>query len=480
MIVNRRKQTATLFAVILLGYLLTTLLSTFSARTALREGLTRSELPLTGELLASTVRKRLGEAVLMARMMAGSTFLHDWVAQGEQERDRIEHYLRTLLQSEGVFTSFFISERSSTYYHPNGLERTVSPDNPENIWYYRLKESGRSHEVIVSIDEMNDNALTLFVNHAVVNGAGEFLGVAGVGLTLTAFQEMIRHHEERYGRHILFADTTGRIVLSGNGRTQPEDLEAIPALRPLLPKILAEPAFDAIVPDADSPAIYSVVKLAQIGWTVVIEQDRRSGQEQVRNTFWITLLIGLVITLLITWLAHLTIRRYQNRLEEMATIDPLTKALNRSGFRMVYERQRTASVRSGSPLTVILFDIDHFKSINDTYGHHVGDHVLSSTAWAALSRLRGSDTLCRWGGEEFLLLLPGCTLEDGIAYAEMLRRTVAEQKHGAEGAGQFHVTISAGVARMEPEEGPDDPIKRADAALYQAKRAGRDRIVPAP
>lgn len=157
--------------------------------------------------------------------------------------------------------------------------------------------------------------------------------------------------------------------------------------------------------------------------------------------------------------------RLQEELNHHATHDPLTGALNRRAFALLAEKQVAQAARTGRPLAVLMMDLDHFKRINDTLGHSGGDATLCRFVAVAGDVLRAEDVLCRFGGEEFVALLPHAEAAQAVAAAERLRLAFA-----ATGA-----TVSIGVASLRPGEDLEDPLRRADAALYDAKRAGRDR-----
>ena len=157
--------------------------------------------------------------------------------------------------------------------------------------------------------------------------------------------------------------------------------------------------------------------------------------------------------------------RLQEELNHHATHDPLTRALNRRAFALLAEKQMAQAARTGRPLAVLMMDLDHFKRINDTLGHSGGDATLCRFVAVAGDVLRAEDVLCRFGGEEFVALLPHAEAAQAVAAAERLRLAFA-----ATGA-----TVSIGVASQRPGEDLEDLLRRADAALYDAKRAGRDR-----
>ena len=160
----------------------------------------------------------------------------------------------------------------------------------------------------------------------------------------------------------------------------------------------------------------------------------------------------------------------QQVLEERLTRDPLTGVLNRDGLAPVFKHNWSADY---TPLLSLIFiDIDHFKKINDTYGHNIGDQVLLAFAQTLSENTRTQDLLARWGGEEFVLACPETALENALGLAEKLRRAIEE----SEWPKNLQVTASFGVAQLLPEESPTEFIARADKALYAAKAQGRNCV----
>jgi diguanylate cyclase (GGDEF)-like protein len=167
----------------------------------------------------------------------------------------------------------------------------------------------------------------------------------------------------------------------------------------------------------------------------------------------------------------------QEALREQAARDPLTGIWNRNAIFDTFRRELARAEREGSPLCIVMLDIDHFKNLNDTHGHMAGDAVLREFTGRIAASLRPYDAVGRYGGEEFLVVLPGCTLESGVRHAERLRGLITNNSFDTS-EGRHTVSCSLGVASISPG-GPNDPdslIRAADAALYRAKRNGRDRV----
>jgi diguanylate cyclase (GGDEF)-like protein/hemerythrin-like metal-binding protein len=163
-------------------------------------------------------------------------------------------------------------------------------------------------------------------------------------------------------------------------------------------------------------------------------------------------------------------------LEQMASTDMLTGAWNRRHFEEAVEGEIHRSSRYGHPLSLLFLDIDHFKRINDTFGHAAGDQVLREMASCIRGAIRLSDSLARWGGEEFLVLMPNTGLSSATALAERVRSHLAG--HTFTGVGQ--VTASLGVAEYLPANSLHEWLDRADRAMYRAKGEGRNRVEADP
>jgi diguanylate cyclase (GGDEF)-like protein len=159
--------------------------------------------------------------------------------------------------------------------------------------------------------------------------------------------------------------------------------------------------------------------------------------------------------------------------EKLTLIDPLTQVGNRRFFTQVLKEELDKSRRYHYPISLIIFDIDHFKQINDTFGHIAGDSVLKELSALINGQLRSSDHLARWGGEEFTIVLPESHLSEGAVTAEKLRQAVENYPFSI----KQHVTCSFGVTECSTDESVEDAIDRVDCKLYQAKETGRNKVV---
>lgn len=177
--------------------------------------------------------------------------------------------------------------------------------------------------------------------------------------------------------------------------------------------------------------------------------------------------LGLLTSLLI---------KETKKFQQLALIDPLTRIYNRRGLGEVFSTLYEQKIHQQKVLLGIVMDIDHFKRVNDTYGHLCGDIVIEKLAEMLRNGTRESDLCCRLGGEEFLLLVVVNNQDEGLAIAEKLRQNIEKQTICCSDA-TMTFTASFGIAKWTDNDTLDDLIKRADIALYQAKEAGRNKIV---
>lgn len=175
--------------------------------------------------------------------------------------------------------------------------------------------------------------------------------------------------------------------------------------------------------------------------------------------------------------AILDTTRERDAIKRNAVVDPLTNLLNRRWIDQMLPRLLERAHRDGSPLSVVLADVDNFKRFNDNFGHAAGDRVLAHVGLEMRRRFRPGDHVCRYGGEEFVAILPDADAAGAVQAAERLREAL--EFTGIvmpDGQALPQVTISAGVAEARPDDTPSDVLQRADHAMYDAKRTGRNRV----
>ena len=217
----------------------------------------------------------------------------------------------------------------------------------------------------------------------------------------------------------------------------------------------------------------------KLGADKALKEQQLAALERVRGWQRLAILLAGVLLALMLWLAWRQWRQ-SRRLHRLALTDPLTGISNRRHIEHMLHMAVDEARRAHRALTVIMLDVDHFKRVNDSHGHPVGDQVLEQIVQACQGALRQFDRLGRMGGEEFLVVLPDTDLEGGLQVAERLRANVVAARPMVAGI-ELQLSISLGVAQLRhADTGAASLVRRADAALYHAKDNGRNRVEAAP
>ncbi|WP_374631415.1 diguanylate cyclase [Ferrovibrio sp.] len=473
---NKRVVIVAVSVLLVAGFLLTSLASYHVSRRSLRDAIGQTELPLTADNIYSEIQRDLLRPVLISSLMANDTFLRDWVQDGELEQGAITRYLSEIKLRYNTITSFFVSERSRNYYFADGVLKTVRENDPRDVWYFRVRDMKAEYEINLDPDEANRDTLTIFINYRLADQQGGFLGVTGVGLTVDAVRRMIDDYQRRFQRTVYFVDRQGVMAMVGRDGSVPEhSITNRGNLGSILPQLSEELAQSFQYTYRGEERLLSTRFIRELGWYLFVEKSDDAALSDVRETLYLNLLISAIITVLVLIGARMVISRYQGRLEEMATTDRLTGLVSRNAYDMLMAQALKDAQRRNRPVSAVMLDVDRFKLVNDTYGHLQGDRVLRGVAQAMRASLRASDIVCRWGGDEFLVLLRDCDLVNAERIAETIRAVIEEAEFGGDGK-HVNATVSIGIAPYCSGDNVDRLLSRADAALYAAKLAGRNSV----
>ncbi|TPG98870.1 GGDEF domain-containing protein [Pseudomonas caspiana] len=475
----QRSLVLTLIALLGAGFLATSLLSYYASRASIRDNIINTELPLTSDTVYSEIQKDLVRPILISSMMSRDTFMRDWVVNGELDPEKMTRYLNEVMTHYGAYTAFFVSNSSLTYYHAKGVLKQVKATEPRDAWYFRVRDMADPYEINVDPDLANKDNLTFFINYKVYDYNNRFIGAAGVGLTVDAVIKLIDKYQQRYQRSVFFVDNFGRLVLTGAeggpegariGRTLGE-LDSMKDLVSQLPK----PHSGSYEYSVRGQGHFLNVRfIPELNWYLFVDKREDGALSEIRQSLYLNLLICLIVTLIVLVLLNRVIKRYQGKIQAQAVLDSLTELPNRRGFDLLAAQAMHEAQREPKPLTALLLDLDHFKALNDTYGHLAGDQVLIGFARDLESCLRHSDIVCRWGGEEFIVLLKDTDGETGLMIAEKIRQHVEQQRY-AYNDRALQLTVSIGLTTLQTDDTLHTLLSRADHAMYRAKQAGRNR-----
>lgn len=448
-----------------------------NAITSARREAVESTLPLTLDALSADLKQQFIRPILYSSAMAANTFLIDWQNQGEKNIAQIQQYLRRMQVQHDATTAFFVSDKTGHYYHPSGVIKTLTPDTPQDVWYYRLRSSPDAYEINTDRDTADLNRHTVFVNYKLVDQNGNFLGATGLGMSTNLLSQRIKDAEANYGIQVMFVDLKGNLIFSNQPETENHiQLSTLSGIGDFTEQILSQPQSSFSYRKNGKEIFVRSKKIPELDWILLVSTPIRLPEGYLLDslleiTFSALLTLGLAL-----YLVFDITNRHHHKLEKLAFTDSLSGALNRTAFPRLFQELVSLTRRNNQCLVIALLDIDFFKTINDRYGHNIGDEVIKAVAQTIRNCTRDEDFLFRWGGEEFLLLLPNVNLSQAQRLMERITPAIACNAVEVEGE-RICPTLSIGVTVFRPEDTPEGVVERADGALYKAKHSGRDQTI---
>lgn len=316
----KSKMLVTLGVLLFVGFLLTSTISYLVSRNAIRTSILQNELPLSSNNIYSEVQKDLFEPILISSLMANDTFVKDWITQGEQDEKAIINYLEHIRLRYGTLTAFLVSENTRKYYNANSVLKNVTGTNPDDRWFFRVREMKTDYEINVDPDMSNHDAMTIFVNYRVTDKEGNFLAATGVGLSVNSVKELMQEYRRRYHRDVYFYDRQGRLVL----HSLPHDADDAP----MMSNHNAEKAMHSVVDrinrgetDITASSVSTNGTMAnyryipELNWILVVEQVSDGTRSILFQSFGLNLLICLLTAIALLGVIRKTVLSYQERLE---------------------------------------------------------------------------------------------------------------------------------------------------------------------
>lgn len=464
---NKNIQIFIIF-ILVLGFMGTSLMSYLVSRTSVRNQIATKQLPLTSDNVYSEVQNDILKPIFISSLMASDTFLRDWIITGEQNPIKIEKYLKEIKYKYGVFSSFLVSDSTLSYYYGDGVLKKVKENEIRDSWYFRVRKIKGDYEINVDPDMANHDNLTIFINYKVFDYKGKYLGATGVGLKVDKVNNIIKEYQEKYKSKIHFIDKNGKVVLSSNlkiGSQYHHDFLKYIDTREENKK----PYF---YKENGENIIVNIRYIPEFKWYLVVEQS----DEQETNILSKTLMLNSIITFLVIAVVILIIsnkwRKYQKELRELALTDKLTGISNRQSFEIDSNNLISNSLKKSEIFSLMMFDIDNFKNVNDTYGHHTGDLVIKEVVSITKNRLNKNHKIYRWGGDEFIVLLENESIRESYTISELLRKDIENNKFLKE----LKVTVSIGIVEYEQENEIDNLLKKVDQLMYKSKEKGKNRV----
>ncbi|MDJ0750605.1 MAG: sensor domain-containing diguanylate cyclase [Woeseiaceae bacterium] len=414
------------------------------------------------------VRDELLRPLYIAETFASSVDFTTTMDSTDLDEEALLRQLQDMELDLGL--KFFVaSERTRKQYFSDGS--TLNLIEGEVAWYFEAMANEK--DILADLGQVGD--VHLYFDVKVYSSDREFLGYVGVGKPIRQFVETFDRYKARYGYDFLFVNDRNEIIL-----TSLPEFVVTDAYIPTLESLEWFDHGDSSASSHDSEVIevdkedflISEFGIEQLGWRLLLLTPLDARQAQTMRAFMISAVTSMVSVSLLAMAVFGLMLLYKQNLEKKTEVDLLTGLPNRNFI----ERRYAQLQREGGTICAIIVDLDHFKTINDTYGHDAGDRVLKAAATVFGDVLRDKDIVGRWGGEEFVMLLPARSVATGKSIAERARRrleglTIELRETSVSITASFGVAFGPGR-----DESLADLLARADKVLYEAKETGRNQV----
>jgi diguanylate cyclase (GGDEF)-like protein len=430
--------------------------------------------------LFSLINSEIIRPLTVSQYMANDPFLLDYIEQETIDKEVIFNYL-TSVSNQINTMSFIAIEKHLLLIDSNNKTTSLSGKGAE--WYYRLKAIDK----IEFTDFGDADNPHLFFDVKMFNKQQDFLGFIGLGIDLDHFANKFAKFKKDYGFELYFVDSNNDVTLSSEQIMQTmshhrkdvvTNINELPWYKQYRSKYQANNdngENQYFFEPSSGELIISQMPLKELNWRVFIIAPPVTDQSVYWQLFIQNLVIFLLVSSVLYYLFTLCISKFRSDLVKDSETDYLTQLPNRSFIHWKYSQLS----EKYDHVSVVIADIDNFKILNDTYGHLFGDDVLKIIATKLSENLRNIDLAGRWGGEEFILILPDTTAKQAQEIINRIRKNIAKIPFTFSSTSKkFNVTVSFGISDSSLKGITLEKIlAKADQALYSAKTNGRNQVV---
>ena len=419
----------------------------------------------------SLVDREILKPLYISETLAYSGMFNPLIEPAEADHNKIYDQLE-ILKNRFDLQFFLASEKHRRQYFSERKSQELIEG--EINWYFKIKAAER--DLVADVGRRNNPQL--FFDVKIYDQNKEYIGIVGVGKSLQVFIKEFSDYKSKYGYDFLFLNENNDVVLSSysqqlaNGADL-QNIEEFIWYQKIDQSALIDGSLNSVlVTVAGDDFLISELYLHELDWRMLLLIPLKTRQTQLSKTFFyntaMIALFGMLLFFVIYWITN----KYRKGIVDSINIDDLTRLGNRAAVQLKFSELRE---KPDSELCVIMLDIDHFKQINDTYGHNMGDDILKKIAGLLGKVVRSQDTVGRWGGEEFIMLVPCGDPQIGINVAERARKLLMSEKV-VDFQLETAITASFSVTHANAAMDLVDIVAIADKALYKAKDAGRNRV----
>tara|TARA_R110000744_G_scaffold51392_2_gene110664 strand:+ start:2300 stop:3658 length:1359 start_codon:yes stop_codon:yes gene_type:complete len=395
--------------------------------------------------------------------------LQDLMGAQSIDEDAVFASLKRLHREFGM--NFFIaSEKNRRQYYSDGT--TTELVEGDVSWYFKYKDSAQNE--IADIGKWEDTHF--YIDLKVFDENQRFLGFFGVGKSLRSFLDIFARYKETYGYDFIFADQDRNITLSSDPKlvaanSEFTNLTNLPWFKDLSEEEQQGSLNNLLVKINGYDFLIAELNIQPFDWTLYLMTPLESRQTEISRGFIFSIVTLLVLIFGLFLIIYNLLYYFKKDMQKTRQIDVLTELPNRASMSLMFD----GFMYEKSSVSLVLINLDNFKSINETHGRKAGDIVLRQIASMLQLELRKQDILGRWGGEEFLLLLPNTGPHEAVDVAETVRNRLANMTITT-GSMSIQMTASFGVSFTAIPRTINEVIAAADDALFAAKREGRNVV----
>lgn len=379
---SKRKVIILISALLLASFVSTSLISYFTARDSLEQEILSSALPLTSDNVYSEVQRDLLSLVLISSTMANDTFLHSWVSKGEKTPNEIIRYLKEIKNKNKVITSFFVSDKTHTYYQAKGVLKKIKTDTSRDKWYFRLRESKNRYELNIDMDMANNDAMTIFINYKVFDFRGDFIGATGLGVQTSSVQDLMEKYKAKYDRNIYFISKDGEIILQSSlSPFRKQNIKKLPELVPLLNNNSKDGVNRSEYVRDGEKYFINIRYVDELKWYLVVEQPSEIMNVSIFKALVVNLVFCAIAILIVVSIVALLVNRHHKMLESMIKIESSLKDVNKAQNDKIQEQNVELSEKNEK-----LTELNDFRNkllaviAHDLRGpvgniHHLLEHI---------------------------------------------------------------------------------------------------------
>ncbi|TCO69074.1 sensor domain-containing diguanylate cyclase [Marinisporobacter balticus] len=435
---------------------------------------------LTGTNIYSEINNELIKPVFVSLTMANDSFLKQWLYKEQTASNKEAHlkslkdYLKGMEVKYDYNSVFLVSDKTNNYYHYNGIHKVINENDAHDKWYYNFINSNNTYVLDVDNDEADNNILTVFVNCRIEDEKNQLMGTTGVGLKMNQLQTILKNFEKNYVLEAFLIDDQGVVQVHTDYR--------------LIEKLNIYDDYnigqfkDAIIANTSAIETFRFKKdgidgylitryIDELGWYLVIKKDTSALRKAFTSQLATNLIAFIIVVSSVVLSTNKLIDHHRLQMTKMAITDQMTQLPNRRGFNQALNKWLKNHQSNKIGFSVLIYDIDNFKSINDKHGHVFGDSVVVSIGNYVKDFIADRGMIARWGGDEFSGILYG-----NIEEAKECISTLIGQINNESKFSEFNITISIGLTHVRDLDTVDTIISRADQGLYIAKSRGKNQF----